>query len=188
MQHMSNENSEKQPEAEIIENGDTEHSQEQSAAPDSPEAAIEALTKELKDQQSKYLYLYAEFETYKKRAIKERSDLIKFGYESISKELLSSVDNFERALEHAEKTTDVKNLVLGIKMVHQQIKDTLSKFGIVPIETVGQKFDPEKHEAVAQDPSTDKQPGTITQEAQKGYTLHGRLLRPARVVVASSAS
>lgn len=181
---MQNENSQNQEESTVADAApEAETSTEGSAA-----QQVETLTKELKDQQSKYLYLYAEFETYKKRAIKERSDLIKFGYESISKELLSAVDNFERALEHADKTTDVKNLVLGIKMVHQQVKDTLSKFGIVPIETVGQKFDPEKHEAIAQDPSSDKQPGTITQEQQKGYTLHGRLLRPARVVVASSAS
>jgi molecular chaperone GrpE len=149
---------------------------------------VESLQAALKEQQSKYLYLYAEFETFKKRAIKERSELLRFGHEGMSRELLSALDNFERALEHAGKSADFTNLLQGIRMVHQQVSDTLSKFGIVPIDTVGQKFDPERHEAVAQDTHSQAPAGTITQEHQKGYTLHGRLLRPARVVVASSSN
>ncbi|MBI3556506.1 MAG: nucleotide exchange factor GrpE [Deltaproteobacteria bacterium] len=152
---------------------------DQAAAP----SELEVLKTQLKDQQNKYLYLYADFENYKKRAIKERSDLLKFGHESLSREILQVADNLDRALEHTEK---VDALVSGIKMVNQQLKDTLGKFGVTPVTSLGQKFDPELQEAVSQEKGTNSQEdGTVIREHQKGYTLHGRLLRPARVVVAT---
>lgn len=147
---------------------------------------LEPLRAQLKEQQNKYLYLYAEFENYKKRAIKERSELLKFGHETLTRELLQVADNLERALEH---TTNVDALVTGIKMVNQQLKDTLGKFGVAPVSALGQKFDPERHEAVGQEKTSSEtnghEDGTVIREHQKGYTLHGRLLRPARVVVAA---
>ncbi len=153
--------------------------EDQAAAP----TEVESLKTQLKDQQNKYLYLYAEFENFKKRAIKERSELLKFGHESLSREILQVADNLDRALEHTEK---VDALVTGIKMVNQQLKDTLGKFGVTPVSSLGQKFDPELQEAVGQEKGTNGQEdGTVVREHQKGYTLHGRLLRPARVVVAS---
>lgn len=144
---------------------------------------IEVLKAELKDQQNKYLYLYAEFENYKKRALKERSDLLKFGHEHLVKELLQVVDNLDRALEH---TNNLEALVSGIKLVNQQLKDTMGKFGIIPLSALGEKFDPERHEAVGQEKTeTEAEQGTVIREHQKGYMLHGRLLRPARVVIAT---
>jgi molecular chaperone GrpE len=159
------------------------------AASESAPSEVETLKSELKEQQSKYLYLYAEFDTFKKRVIKERSDLLKFGYESFARELLQVADNLDRALEHTD-TTSTDGLVSGIKLVNQQLKDTLSKFGISAIPAVGQKFDPERHEAVGQEKVSDEKnagevDGTVIREHQKGYTLHGRLLRPARVVIAT---
>lgn len=148
---------------------------------DSTAQEIQTLQNQIKEHQNKYLYLYAEFENYKKRAIKERSELIKFGNEALSRELLQVADNLDRALEH---TNNVDALVTGIKMVNQQLKDTLTKFGATPITALGQKFDPEHHEAVGQEKSDQHEDGVVIREHQKGYTLHGRLLRPARVVVA----
>ncbi len=142
----------------------------------------EILKAGVEEQKKKYLYLYAEFENYKKRAIRERSDLVKFGNESLVREILSVVDNLERALNHAgDANKDA--LVTGIQMVSQQFKDALSKFGVQIIPTAGLKFDPEKHEAVSQEVLEGKEAGTIVREHQRGYTLHGRLLRPAKVVV-----
>lgn len=153
-------------------------------AAEKPEA--ETLREQLKEQQNKYLYLYAEFENYKKRAIKERSDHLKYGHEGFARELLMVSDNLERALEH---TTNLDALVTGLKMVSQQLRDGLGKFGVTPISALGQKFDPERHEAVGQEKITAhsevKDEGLVLRELQKGYALHGRLLRPARVVVAS---
>lgn len=147
----------------------------------------EILKADVEEQKKKYLYLYAEFENFKKRAIRERSDLVKFGNESLVREILTVVDNFERALAHAgDENKDA--LVTGIKMVGQQFKDTLGKFGVQTILAVGQKFDPEKHEAVSQEVTEEKETGIVVREHQKGYTLHGRLLRPAKVVVSISSA
>ncbi|MBI3543797.1 MAG: nucleotide exchange factor GrpE [Deltaproteobacteria bacterium] len=157
----------------------------EATAAEPAKSETETLQEQLKESQNKYLYLYAEFDNFKKRVMKERSELIKFGHESFARELLQVTDNLDRALEHAKGNSD-DALVTGIKMVSQQMKDTLGKFSVVPMTSVGQKFDPERHEAVGQEKVTDaQQDGTVVRELQKGYTLHGRLLRPARVVVAT---
>ncbi|MGK5087841.1 nucleotide exchange factor GrpE [Bdellovibrionota bacterium FG-2] len=154
------------------------------AATSSPEAAriaeLEALVKE---KESKFLYLYAEFENFKKRAFKERSDLMKFGWEGIASELLGVLDNLERGLAHAPAQTDA-NLLQGLKMVLTQFKSTIQKQGVEEIQSLGKPFDPHFHEALGEEPS-DQASGTITQEHIKGFTLHGRLLRPARVIISS---
>jgi molecular chaperone GrpE len=142
---------------------------------------IQELEAKLKDSENKYLYLYAEFENYKKRTIKERSDLVKFGWENTARDLLSIADNLERALSHIPANTD-KNLADGLKMILSQFWSTLQKQGVQTVESVGKPFDPELHEAIGQEPS-DLPAGSITQEHQKGYLLYGRLLRPARVMV-----
>lgn len=148
---------------------------------------LEALQKALKDQENKYLYLYAEFENYKKRVMRERSELLKFGHEPLVRELLQVTDNLERALEHGE---DAKGVMDGVRLVNQQLKDTLAKFGVEPVSALGEKFDPARHEAVAQQEvvagANGYEEGSVTAEHQKGYLLHGRLLRPARVVVAAT--
>lgn len=154
--------------------------------PEAPgKSETDLLKEQLAEAQKKYLYLYAEFENFKKRAVKERAELLKFGHEGLARELLLVADNLDRALEH---TSNVDALVSGIKMVNQQLRDGLAKYGVAPIAAVGQKFDPEKHEAVGQEKiehhNKHQEEGSVLREHQKGYTLHGRLLRPARVVVA----
>lgn len=144
---------------------------------------IQELEAQLKEKDSKYLYLYAEFENYKKRAIKERSDAMKFGWENVARDLLEVTDNLERGLAHMPEGTD-KNLAAGLNMTLSQFRSAMAKQGVAPIETVGQVFNPEFHDAVGQEPS-DKPSGTITREQLKGYTLHGRLLRPASVVIST---
>ncbi len=142
---------------------------------------IQDLEAQVKEKENKYLYLYADFENYKKRAIKERSDLVKFGWENVARELLNVADNLERALAHVPAGTD-KNLADGLQMILSQFWSTMQKQGIQTIESVGKPFNPEFHEAVGQEPS-DQPTGTITQDHQRGYLLHGRLLRPSQVVV-----
>jgi molecular chaperone GrpE len=142
---------------------------------------IESLENHAKEKDNKYVYLYADFDNFKKRSIKERSDLIKFGWEPVARDLLRTVDNLERALEHVPPGTD-KNFVSGIEMVLEELKSTLQKQGIERIESVEKDFDPNLHEAVGQEKS-DLPSGKVIREHAGGYTLHGRLLRPARVVV-----
>jgi molecular chaperone GrpE len=142
---------------------------------------IQELEVQLKDKDNKHLYLYAEFDNFKKRAIKERSELMKFAWEPVARDLLQVMDNLERAIDHTPNTTD-PSLIAGLKMILDQFKSSLEKQGVQKIESLNQVFDPNVHEAVGQEVS--KLPtGTIVKEHEKGYTLHGRLLRPARVVI-----
>jgi molecular chaperone GrpE len=144
---------------------------------------IEDLEVQLKEEKNKFLYLYADFENYKKRAIKERSDAMKFGWEGVARDLIEVSDNLERALSHVPAGTD-KNLSDGLNMILSQFRTTMQKQGVHTMETVGKVFDPEFHEAIGQEPS-DKPSGTITREQLKGYTIHGRLLRPANVIIST---
>ena len=141
------------------------------------------LAEKLAQSEEKYKYLYADFENYKKRAIKERQDAMKFGWENVAGDLLQVIDNLDRALQYAKPETDA-NLLSGLKMVAQQFITTLGKQGVAEIPTLEHAFNPDLHEAVGQIPS-DKPAGTIIQEIQKGYTLHGRLLRASRVMLSS---
>jgi molecular chaperone GrpE len=154
------------------------------ASADDPTAAkiveLEAL---LKEKESKYLYLYADFENFKKRMVKERSDLLKYGWEGLAHDLIEVLDNLERALSHLPQGTD-KNVAGGLGMILSQFRSTLQKQGVQEVSGLNAPFDPNIHEAVAHEPS-DKPAGTIVQEHGKGYTLHGRLLRPARVTVSA---
>lgn len=142
---------------------------------------IEELEAQVKEKEQKYLYLYAEFENFKKRAVKERSDLLKFGWESLAHDLLQVVDNLERAIAHMPAGSD-KAITDGIQMVLNQFMGALNRQNVQPIESVHQVFDPNLHEAVGSEPS-EHPSGTIIKEQLRGYTLHGRLLRPARVII-----
>lgn len=121
-----------------------------------------------------------------KRAIRERAELIKFGGENLARELLQVIDNVERALDHMPADTD-KSLVEGLHMTMNQFRAVLQKQGVEPIRTQNQSFNPEFHEAVGQETSEHPE-GTVIKEHLKGYTMHGRLLRPARVVVSGGNS
>lgn len=137
----------------------------------------------IKEAEAKYLYLYAEFENFKKRALKERSELLKFGWENALREFIQVGDNFERALAHTPPGTD-STWLEGIKMVQTQLNAAIAKQGAQPIPAVGNAFDANLHEAVGQTP--DESPaGSIIHEALRGYTLHGRLLRAARVILST---
>jgi len=151
-----------------------------SATPPSPTEALEAA---LKEEKNKYLYLYAEFDNYKKRAVKERSDLMKFGWENIARDILGVVDNLDRAIEFMPPSVDT-NFKAGIEMTASQFRTTLEKQGVAVISSDGVVFNPELHEAMGQEPS-DAPSGTITKTLVKGYTLNGRLLRPAKVVLSA---
>ena len=142
---------------------------------------LEALQAALKEEKNKYLYLYADFDNFKKRAVKERSELMKFGWENVARDLLQVSDNLDLALSHMPPNTD-KTFADGLKMISGHFKSTLERQGVQSVSSVNQDFDPNLHEAVSQEDS-DQPTGKIIKELSSGYTLHGRLLRPARVVV-----
>lgn len=137
------------------------------------------------DYYDRLLRTAADLENYKKRAERERGDLLKFGQEELMGELIVVLDNFGRALDSAGSSPDAKGMADGVSLIRKQLLTVLAKFGLRPIEAVGQQFNPELHEAVAQ-VETEAQPeGTVVGEQLRGYTLNGRLLRPAVVTVAA---
>jgi molecular chaperone GrpE len=141
----------------------------------------------LADLQDRYLRVAADFDNFKKRAQRERTDLLKFANEHLAKQLLEGIDNLERARAHAE-TADKESLLQGVGLVESIFLQTLERFGIRRFSAMGQGFDPAFHEAVQEVTSPDAAPGAVLFELQKGYTYHDRLLRPARVVLSKGPS
>jgi molecular chaperone GrpE len=139
------------------------------------------------DYKAKYFYVAAEMDNYRKRMEREKENLLKYGNERVLSDLLEVVDNFERTIDMLKPDEDqkIKNIVFGLDMVRKQFIDTVSKHGLTPVESVGKEFDPNFHEAMSQEYAEGKKPNEILKEFQKGYILNGRLIRPAKVVVAS---
>ncbi len=160
----------------------------------SKDQLIEKL-KQISEEVKKYFDLYlrsqAEIENLKKRFQKEREEFIKFANESLIKDLLSVVDNLERAILHAEESEQTekafKALKEGVELTLKGLKDILKKAGVEEFESVGKKFDPNFHYAMEQRVDPSVEPGTVVEELQKGYKLHGKLIRPAFVVVSKKS-
>lgn len=150
---------------------------------------MEEVTKaqdELQQQKDKYLYLLADFDNYKKRAIKERSELMKYGNLELVRSMLKVVDNFELILEAALKaSTKSEGLVEGAELAIKQFHDGLAKWGIVPVDCVGTPFDPFLHEAIGCEIMKDKDANIVVKELQKAYKIHDKILRPAKVIISS---
>lgn len=143
------------------------------------------LKAELEKAKSEYLYLLAEFDNYRRNAIKERSDLLKFGAEKFIRDFLGVLDNFERALESESKNES--SFREGVKMIATEMKSLLGRFGVEELKAEGEPFDPGKHEALSSEPRTDMPAGHVARVFQKAYKMHDKLIRPAQVTVASEA-
>ena len=132
----------------------------------------------------KLLRLHAEFENFKKRAVKEKQQFLKFANEGLICELINVLDNFERAFDSANKMSDFKSLHQGVEMILKQIHQLLEKNGVKKIECLGEAFDPVQQEAIAHIETAEHPENTVVEEVQKGYLLEDRLIRPAMVKVA----
>jgi molecular chaperone GrpE len=159
-------------------------------APKAEETTVETAAAEKKDEidyKAKYYYIAAEMDNYRKRMEREKENLLKFGNERVMSDLLEVADNFDRTIGMLKGDEDqkVKNLVLGLDMVQKQFLDTMGKHGLSPIQSIGKEFDPNFHEALAQEYAEGKNPNEVIKEFQKGYTLNGRVIRASKVVVAS---
>lgn len=148
------------------------------------EAQLEAARKEASDSYDRLLRAKAELDNFKKRTHREVEGIRKFANESLLSDLLTVVDNLERAIaSSAGETAGDEGIVQGIQMTLSEMLRILDKHGVKPFVSVGESFDPEYHQAFLQE-ETDRQPdNTVLSEIQKGYTIHDRLLRPAMVVV-----
>lgn len=135
------------------------------------------------DYKDKFLRTYAEFDNFRKRTVREKEDLLKFGNEKLLREVLAIKDDLERASEHQD-AADMATLKEGLTLIGRDLNKILTQFQVEVVETVGKPFDPTIHEAIGEQESTEHPKGTVLEEFQKGYTYHGRLLRAAKVLVA----
>lgn len=150
-------------------------------------AQIDALAAEKASLYDKLLRRQAEFENYRKRVERERAELYQHGRDDVLLQFLPVVDNFERALSSLETSEgDAEALRHGVELIHKQFQDALAKFGLEAVEAVGQNFDPHVHEAVTTEATDKHKENTVIQEFERGYKIGDRLLRPAKVKVASS--
>jgi molecular chaperone GrpE len=150
-------------------------------------AEVEELKTENTSLKDQLLRKQAEFENYRRRTEKERGDIFKRGQKEVLIEMLSVLDNFERAmLSVAQGSAEEDALRQGFELIYKQFKDILGKLGVEPVESVGETFDPHVHEAVTIEQTSEHEANTIISEFQKGYKLGDHLLRPAQVKVAAS--
>ena len=152
------------------------------------EAALEAAKAEAAANYDKYLRERADMENYKRRLERNQADQIKRVRKELLLKTLGVLDNLDRALVYAPadgRDVDAKSLLMGLKMTHAQFRDMLSSEGLAEVKTVGEPFDPARHEAVTTEVAPGLPEGQIVEELQKGYPLGDELLRPARVKVAT---
>lgn len=147
------------------------------------ESQVDVVTRELAETKDRYIRLMAEFENYKKRTIKEQSELMKYQGERLVVELLEVLDNLELALSHS--AADHDKLKEGLEMVHKMFVDRLGRWEIRGESGIGSQFDPHKHSAISKVPGRDAQPGTIVGELKKPYFYKDKLIRVGEVVVAT---
>ena len=158
---------------------------------DSPEAELETLKnllqekeEQLEREKKEYLFLMAEFDNFRKRTLKEKSELIKTGSESVLKSLLPVVDDFERGIEAMKNTSDADAIKEGMELVYNKFLKFFEQNGVKVMETTGHEFDPDQHEAITAIPVEDpEQKNKIIDTITKGYTLNGKVIRHAKVVV-----
>lgn len=164
------------------------------AAPDAQEAPeddasalkaqVESLQAALEEKDNRVKRLQADFENFRRRTSKEREELANVVTQDLLKGMLPILDNFDRAMAAEQK--DSESFQKGVEMIYTQLHETLKNDGLEPIETAGQKFDPNFHQAVMRVENPDLEDDTIAQELQKGYIVKGRVIRPSMVQVVSN--
>ncbi|MBO2943282.1 nucleotide exchange factor GrpE [Paenibacillus sp. F411] len=175
--------------------GDTLHAEAQEGAEPQVEQAgaeeakdprqqeIEQLKAELSEQQQRVLRTQADFDNFRRRTQKEKEELAKYASSKLITELLPVIDNFERAMAASTVDPESDSLVKGVNMIFRQLEGILNAEGLQPMNSVGQPFNPEFHQAIMQVESEEHEEGVVVEEIQKGYMLKDKVLRPAMVKV-----
>lgn len=160
----------------------------EAAAPDEDAAALKAQVESLKaaleEKDNRVKRLQADFENFRRRTSKEREELANVVTQDLLKSMLPILDNFDRAMAAEQK--DNESFQKGVEMIYTQLHETLKNAGLELIDTAGQKFDPNFHQAVMRVENPDLEDDTIAQELQKGYIVKGRVIRPSMVQVVSN--
>ena len=150
----------------------------------SHEQQIIELEKKMAEEKDKYLRLYSEFDNYRKRSIREKSELIKTAGEDFFKAILPVIDDFERAIKAADSTGDLNAIAEGVQLIYSKLKSTLKQKGLEEMEASGKTFDADVMEAITSIPApNDDLKGKVVDEIEKGYSLNGKVIRYAKVVI-----
>ncbi|GMU82251.1 MAG: hypothetical protein AMXMBFR47_21220 [Planctomycetota bacterium] len=160
---------------------------DESQQTESPADEVATLKKEVEELRERNLRLTAEMRNQLVRLQREKEESLRYAESAFAKQLLGVLDNLDRAVDATASATDPQTVAAGVKIVHEQFLKVLADHGIESILAEGQPFNPDVHEAVMQQPSADVQPGTVLQQLARGYQMHGRVLRPAKVIVSRSA-
>ena len=166
--------------------------QQDAASPNAPEKGQEPashaddMAVQLNQLNEKYLRLYSEFDNFRKRTSREKLELTKTAGEDIFKSLLPVLDDFERAIRSMQEASEVSALKEGVDLIFQKFRSTLLMRGLEPMNALGTAFDPDLHEAITRIPvEGNEQKGKVVDELEKGYSLQGKVIRYAKVVVGS---
>jgi molecular chaperone GrpE len=151
-----------------------------------PADEVENLRRELQDKQDRLLRALAETDNVRRRAQRDREDYVKYANESLLRDLVPVLDNFDRALAAARAASGTASVVEGVDLIQRELLRVLERAGVSRYSAVGQPFDPARHEAIARVVSGEVAPDTVVHETAPGYLLHGRVLRPAMVAVAAA--
>jgi molecular chaperone GrpE len=150
----------------------------------SNEQQIIEMEKKIAEEKDKYLRLYSEFDNYRKRSVREKGELIKTAGEDFFKAILPVIDDFERALKAADKTGDINTIAEGVQLIYSKLKSTLKQKGLEEMEASGKTFDADVMEAITSIPApNDDLKGKVVDEIEKGYSLNGKVIRYAKVVI-----
>ena len=151
-------------------------------------AELEQKNSEIKAAQDKQLRAYAEMDNYKKRMARDQMEQLRYANEKLLKELLPVLDNLERALSHIKDSPERSPWMEGVELTYRQCLDVLKKFGVTPVASLGEPFDPSRHQAVTYLDTNALPENHVAEELQKGYLYHERVLRPSMVAVARKPS
>jgi len=175
-------NEQNQGEGKASENAAEEQKTTETAAEEiAPEADYQAKINELND---KYLRLYSEFDNYRKRTAKEKIDFMKTAGEDVFKALLPVLDDFERAIKTNAEIKDIEGAKEGFNLIYNKLKSTLTQKGLEEMKSMGEVFDSDIHEAITNIPApSDDMKGKVVDELEKGYSLNGKIIRFAKVVI-----
>jgi len=146
--------------------------------------ALDARTREAETNWDRYVRTAAEYDNARKRAARDREEYIRTANETLLRELLPVLDNFDRALQAARSDAGAAGVTAGVELIQRELLRVLEKLGVTSFSSVGTAFDPERHEAIARVPASGEPEMTVVGETTRGYLLHGRVLRPAAVTVA----
>ncbi|UCZ54485.1 nucleotide exchange factor GrpE [Bacillus shivajii] len=165
-------------EQELVEDHEVEEAMEESSSDE-----IAKLEQKVQEATDRLLRVQADYDNFRRRTKQEKEAEAKYRSQRLAEEILPVLDNFERGLAINPESDETNSLLQGMEMVYRQLKDALEKEGVKPIQTVGETFDPQIHQAVMQVESDEYDSNVVVEELQKGYKLNDRVIRPAMVKV-----